>query len=69
MFATGHIGATLITVTGIDRCLIPLRVATAPDVGAGYGFTTVLAAMAFRFRGVVRVLWAAALVAVLGATT
>ncbi|WP_245668670.1 rhomboid-like protein [Nocardia xishanensis] len=71
LFATGHIGATLITVTGIsraiDRGLIPLRVAIAPDVGASYGFTAVLAAMAFRFRGVVRALWATTLVVVLAA--
>ncbi|MBH0775109.1 rhomboid-like protein [Nocardia bovistercoris] len=69
LFATGHIGATLLTVTAIDhaidRGLIPVRVAMAADVGTSYGFTAVLAAMAFRFRGLVRLLWACALLAVL----
>ncbi|MEV0292675.1 rhomboid-like protein [Nocardia sp. NPDC050710] len=67
LFATGHIGATLLTVTGIDhaidRGIIPVRMALAADVGTSYGFTTVLAAMAFRFRGRVRVLWAGIIVA------
>ncbi|MGY4101811.1 rhomboid-like protein [Nocardia sp. R16R-3T] len=69
LFATGHIGATLLTVTtidhGIDRHVIPVRVQYAADVGTSYGFTAVLAAMAFHFRGVVRVLWAGVIVAVL----
>lgn len=66
LFATGHIGATLLTVTGIDhaidRGLIPGRVAMAADVGTSYGFTAVLAAMAFRFRGAVRWTWACVVV-------
>ncbi|MEW1738396.1 rhomboid-like protein [Nocardia beijingensis] len=70
LFATGHIGATLLTVTGIshaiDRGLIPLRVAVAADVGTSYGFSAVLAALAFRFRGKVRWVWAGALLATLG---
>ncbi|MFQ6397290.1 rhomboid-like protein [Nocardia sp. KC 131] len=61
LFATGHIGATLLTVTAIsrliDRGVIPTRVAVAADVGTSYGFTAVLTAMAFLFRGKVRVLW------------
>ncbi|MEV6427138.1 rhomboid-like protein [Nocardia sp. NPDC051463] len=61
LFATGHIGATLLTVTAIDRLItrgiIPTKVAVAADVGTSYGFTAVLAAMAFRFRGKVRVAW------------
>ncbi|WP_406231251.1 rhomboid-like protein [Nocardia sp. NBC_01009] len=61
LFATGHIGATLLTVTAIDRLItrgiIPTRVAVAADVGTSYGFTAVLAAMAFLFRGKVRVAW------------
>ncbi len=69
LFATGHIGATLLTVTGIsraiDRGVIPLRVAVATDVGASYGFAAVLTAMAFRFHGIVRVLWAVTILAVL----
>ncbi|MBF6212751.1 hypothetical protein IU433_20115 [Nocardia puris] len=68
LFATGHIGASLLVVTAIDRALdrdlIPVRVATAADVGTSYGFTAVLAALAFRFRGWVRVVW---VVVVLGA--
>ncbi|MBF6544287.1 hypothetical protein IU424_14685 [Nocardia brasiliensis] len=69
LFATGHIGATLLTVTGIshaiDRGVIPLKVAVAADVGTSYGFSAVLAAMAFRFRGPVRLLWAGTLTVVL----
>ncbi|MEV6138486.1 rhomboid-like protein [Nocardia sp. NPDC051990] len=69
LFATGHIGATLLTVTAIghaiDRHVIPVRVQYAADVGTSYGFTAVLAAMAFHFRGVARVLWAGVIVAVL----
>ncbi|MEU8898120.1 rhomboid-like protein [Nocardia sp. NPDC048505] len=69
LFATGHIGASLLTVFGIaqaiDNGLIPLRVAVAPDVGTSYGFTAVLAALAFRFRGLVRLTWIALLLTVL----
>ncbi|MGN2637094.1 rhomboid-like protein [Nocardia takedensis] len=71
LFAAGHIGATLLTVTAIDhaidRGLIPVRVATAADVGTSYGFTAVLTAMTFRFRGWVRLLWAGTILAVLAA--
>lgn len=66
LFATGHIGATLLTVTAIDHAIdhhvIPVRVQYAADVGTSYGFTAVLAAMAFHFRGVVRALWAGVIV-------
>ncbi|GAA5107009.1 rhomboid-like protein [Nocardia iowensis] len=69
LFATGHIGATLLTVTGIshaiDHGVIPLKVAVAADVGTSYGFSAVLAAMAFRFRGPVRLVWAGTLTVVL----
>ncbi|MFI9511144.1 rhomboid-like protein [Nocardia sp. NPDC052566] len=69
LFATGHIGATLLTVTGIshaiDHHMIPFKVAVAADVGTSYGFSAVLAAMAFRFRGVVRLSWAVTLTVVL----
>ncbi|MFG1794756.1 rhomboid-like protein [Nocardia sp. NPDC049149] len=65
LFATGHIGATLLTVTGIshaiDRGVIPVKLTYAADVGTSYGFSAVLAAMAFRFRGTVRLVWAATL--------
>lgn len=70
LFATGHIGATLLTVTAvshaIDRGLIPLRVAVAADVGTSYGFSAVLAALAFRFRGAVRLMWAGSIIVALG---
>ncbi|MEU7629290.1 rhomboid-like protein [Nocardia sp. NPDC049220] len=69
LFAIGHIGATLLTVTGIshaiDRNLIPLHVAVAADVGTSYGFSAVLAALAFRFRGVLRLAWAGTILLVL----
>ncbi|MFC9896369.1 rhomboid-like protein [Nocardia sp. NPDC127579] len=69
LFATGHIGATLLTVFGIARAIddgvIPLRVAFAPDVGTSYGFTAVAAAFAFRFRGGVRGAWAGLLLTTL----
>nr|WP_246461007.1 rhomboid-like protein [Nocardia transvalensis] len=67
VFATGHVGATLITVTGIAYAvhhrLIPLKVAVVSDVGASYGFSAVLAALAFHLRGTARLVWAGALVA------
>ncbi|MEC3914509.1 rhomboid-like protein [Nocardia sp. CDC160] len=60
--ATGHVGATLITVLGIahkiDRHLIPTRVAFASDVGPSYGISAMLAALTFRLRGPARWLWA-----------
>jgi hypothetical protein len=72
LFATGHIGATLVTVTAIgraiDRGIIPSRVAVAADVGTSYGVTAVLAAMAFRFTGIVRALWAGVMVVTLVAS-
>ncbi|MEV6555119.1 rhomboid-like protein [Nocardia sp. NPDC051756] len=69
LFATGHIGATLLTVTGIshaiDHGVIPRVVAVAADVGTSYGFSAVLAALTYRFRGLVRLLWAGTLILVL----
>ena len=69
LFATGHIGATLLTITAIshaiDRGVIPVKVAVATDVGTSYGYTAVLAALAFRFRGSIRLLWASTLTVVL----
>ncbi len=60
--ATGHVGATLITVLGIahkiDRQLIPTRVAFASDVGPSYGISAMLAVLTFRLRGPARWLWA-----------
>ncbi|MQY17586.1 rhomboid-like protein [Nocardia macrotermitis] len=66
VFASGHVGATLIVVTGIayavQRQLIPLKVVHAADVGTSYGFSAVLAALAFRLPGRARVVWALCLV-------
>ncbi|MBF6175102.1 rhomboid-like protein [Nocardia blacklockiae] len=66
VFAAGHVGATLITVTGIayavDHRMIPLKVAVTSDVGASYGFCAVLAALAYHLPGVARPVWAAGLV-------
>lgn len=68
VFAAGHVGATLITVTGIahavDRHVLPLRVVLASDVGPSYGISAVLAALAFRLRGWPRWLWVGLLVVV-----
>ncbi len=70
VFAAGHVGATLITVTGIayavDHRLIPLKVAVVSDVGASYGFSAVLAALAYHLSGVARLVWAGGLVAWFG---
>lgn len=63
--AVGHIGATLLTVLGIsrglDREVIPVRVAFASDVGPSYGISAMLAVLAFRVRGPARWLWACGL--------
>ncbi|UGT63453.1 rhomboid-like protein [Nocardia asteroides] len=71
LFAVGHVGATLLTVTaisyGIDHGVIPYRVAVAADVGSSYGATAIMAAMSFLFRGGLRLVWAGTLVAVLAA--
>lgn len=64
--ATGHVGATLITVLGIahklDKQLIPTRVAFASDVGPSYGISAMMAALTFRLRGPARWLWGLAMV-------
>ncbi|MBU3065949.1 hypothetical protein KO481_31065 [Nocardia sp. NEAU-G5] len=66
VFAVGHVGATLIVVTGISYAvhhhLIPLKVVLATDVGSSYGFSAVLAVLAFHLRGATRVAWMLALV-------
>lgn len=71
VFAIGHVGATLLTVTGIahavDRHVIPLRVVMASDVGPSYGISAVLAALAYRLRGWQRWAWAGLLIAVYSA--
>jgi hypothetical protein len=54
MFVAGHVGATLVTVTGIawalDRHLLPHRLAGTVDVGTSYGFFAVAAVFTYRFR-------------------
>ncbi|WP_203236852.1 rhomboid-like protein [Nocardia panacis] len=70
VYSAGHIGATLLIITGISRAidanLIPHRIGYASDVGTSYGFTAVLAVLAFRFTGAVRVAWVITLGVVLG---
>lgn len=70
IFALGHVGATLITVTGtayaVDHRLLPLKVAVVSDVGASYGFSAVLAALAYHLSGTARLVWAGGLVAWFG---
>ncbi len=65
VFAAGHVGATLIVVTGIAYAvhhrLIPLKVVEATDVGSSYGFSAVLAALAFHLPGLARIVWAVVL--------
>lgn len=66
MFATGHVGATLIVATGlayaVHHHLIPLKVVVAADVGTSYGFSAVLAALAFHLPGIARIVWSVCLV-------
>lgn len=65
VFASGHVGATLIIVTGIayavQHQLIPVKVIHAADVGTSYGFSAVLAALAFHLPGLARIVWAVCL--------
>lgn len=70
-FAAGHIGATLITVTGIAYAihhgLLDNRIARTSDVGVSYGFFAVAALLAYRFPDRrQRLAWAALLVGYLG---
>ncbi|MBF4998598.1 hypothetical protein IRT45_15720 [Nocardia sp. BSTN01] len=70
VFACGHVGASMLVVTGIafavHHDLIPLRIAVASDVGSSYGSTAVLAALSFHLRGTPRAVWAAGLLAWFG---
>ncbi|WP_174575606.1 rhomboid-like protein [Nocardia miyunensis] len=65
VFASGHVGATLIVATGlayaVQHQLIPMKVAHAADVGTSYGFSAVLAALAFHLPGLARIVWAVGL--------
>ncbi|WP_174562496.1 rhomboid-like protein [Nocardia acidivorans] len=63
--AAGHVGATLLTVSAIShavtRDMIPFRVTVASDVGPSYGISAMLAVMAYRLRGRVRLIYAVGL--------
>lgn len=65
VFAAGHIGASMLIATGIaylvDHRRTHLKIAITSDVGVSYGFYAVLAAMAFRFHGSSRAVWAGCL--------
>ncbi|WP_370512189.1 rhomboid-like protein [Skermania sp. ID1734] len=69
-FALGHIGATLITVTGIAYAVshhyIDARsLIHTSDVGYSYGFMALTAMLTYRFRGLFRFAWAAGLIVIL----
>lgn len=70
-FAGGHVGATLVTVTGIavglSRGWLGRGVARASDVGVSYGFVAVAGLLSYRFRDRrVRATWVAAFLVGLG---
>lgn len=62
IFATGHLGATALTVAaigvGVDRGLLPHRLAYALDVGPSYGLVALAAVLATRLPAR-RMRWAA----------
>lgn len=62
-FWTGHIGATLVTATGIAWSVsigrLPGDVAFSVDVGSSYGFATLLGIASYWFGGWAQWLWAA----------
>jgi hypothetical protein len=64
-FAAGHIGATMVTVTGIcyalDHNMLAVDIAHTTDVGASYGFYAVTAAFIMHFTGRRRLIAASAL--------
>jgi hypothetical protein len=66
LFAIGHIGATLLTASGLWIALhfraVEPGVAHVRDVGTSYGFFAVAAAMTYLLAGVVRLPYAVALV-------
>ncbi len=67
VFASGHVGATVLTATGIWLALragvTSHRLEDVVDVGASYGFVAIAAVFTFRLAPRWRVLWAAVLVA------
>lgn len=71
VFAAGHVGATLVTVTGIawalDHGLLPMKIARTVDVGSSYGFWAVAAVLTYRCTNHRwRLVWAAAIIVLLG---
>jgi hypothetical protein len=65
-FAAGHVGATLVTVTGIawalDHNMLAVNIARTADVGTSYGFYAVAAAFIMQLTGRRRPIWASALI-------
>lgn len=65
-FWTGHIGATLVTATGIAWSVahrqLPRDAAFSVDVGASYGVAALLGMAGYWFGGRIRWLWAACFV-------
>lgn len=71
VFAVGHVGATLITVTGIawalHHNLLPSEIARSVDVGMSYGVVAQAGVLTYRWTGLWRRLaWAAAWLVGLG---
>lgn len=64
-FVAGHVGASLVTVTGIAYAihhgLLDNDIAHTADVGTSYGFYAVAALLTYRFTGRRQVAWAALL--------
>lgn len=70
VFAAGHVGATIVTVTGIawalHHGLLPTKIAGTVDVGASYGFWAVAAVLSYRIPPRWRLWWIATIAAFLG---
>ena len=70
-FAAGHVGATLLTATGvwlaIRSGIASHRLEDAVDVGVSYGFAAVAALFTYRLPGRWRWLWAAGLLSYVAA--
>jgi hypothetical protein len=71
-FAAGHVGATLVTVSGIRWAIhhdvLPVRAAHQVDVGASYGVAAVAALLTYRFTDRrVQLAWAGSLLTFLAA--
>ncbi len=70
IFFVGHVGATLITATGLwialHSDLVESSTVNTRDVGASYGFAAVAAVLAYRFRRVLRLAYTLVLLGVAG---